>query len=82
MHWLFEYFWRFFKNFLCCFFQKQVSKDHLHKENNKDHLHKKTTLLNEKQSNLKKEMYGNSSLYCQYFHLGQEVMFTKYTFAF
>ena len=30
----------------------------------------KTTLFNEKQSNPEKEMYGNISLYCQYFSPG------------
>ena len=44
------------------FFQKQASKDHLTQG---DLL--KTALLNEKQSNLEKEMHGNISLYSQYF---------------
>ena len=51
-------------------------------------------LVHEKQSNLEKEMYGNISLYSQYFspgagsnvcktfHQGQEVMFGKHTFTF
>ena len=42
--------------FFATFFQKQVSKDHLTQGNLL-----KTTLLNEKQSNLEKEMYGNIS---------------------
>ena len=67
MHWLFNYFSRFLKNFLSYFFQKQASKDHL----TQGHL-LKTTLLNEKQSNLEKEMYGNISLYSQYFWPGAE----------
>ena len=50
----FDYFLRFVKNFLCYFFQKQATKDHLTQGNLL-----KTTLLNEKQSNLDKEMYGN-----------------------
>ena len=53
------------KHFLCYFFQKQASKDHL---NQGDLL--KTTLLNEKQTNLEKEMHGNISLYLQYFSIG------------
>ena len=57
MHWLFDYFLRFVKNFTCYFFQKQASKDYLTQGNLL-----KTTLLNEKQSNLEKEMYGNISL--------------------
>ena len=56
MHWLFEYFLRFVKNFIC-FFEKQVSKDDLTQGNLL-----KTTLLNEKQSNLEKETYGNIAL--------------------
>ena len=47
------YYSRFVKNFLCYFFQKQASTDHLTQGNLL-----KTTLLNEKQSNLEKEMYG------------------------
>ena len=54
MCWLFDYFLRFVKNFLCCFFQKQATKDH-----STQGILLKTTLLNEKQSNLDKEMYGN-----------------------
>ena len=62
---LFDYFLGFVKNFLCYFFQKQASKDHLTQGNLL-----KTTLLNEKQSNLEKEMYGNISLCSQYFSPG------------
>ena len=58
-------FLRFIKNFLCYFFQKQASKDHLTPGNLL-----KTTLVYEKQSNLEKEMYGNISLYSQYFSPG------------
>ena len=47
------------------FFQKRASKDHLTQG---DLL--KTALLNEKQSNLEKEMHGNISLYSQYFSPG------------
>ena len=51
--------------FATFFFQKQASKDHLSEGNLL-----KTTLLNEKQSNLEKKMYGNTSLYSQYFSPG------------
>ena len=51
MRGLFDYFLKFVKNSLY-FFQKQASKDHLTQGNIL-----KTTLLNEKQSNLEKEMY-------------------------
>ena len=51
--------------FFATFFQKQTSKDHLTLGNLL-----KTTLFNEKQSNLEKEMYANVSLYCQYFSPG------------
>ena len=44
-------------------FQKQTSKDHL----NQGDLLKTTSLNLEKQTNLAKEMYGNISLYPQYF---------------
>ena len=47
------------------FFQKWASKDNLTQG---DLL--KTALLNEKQSNLEKEMHGNISLYSQYFSPG------------
>ena len=63
--WLFDYFLRFIKNFLCNFFKKQASKDHLTQGN-----HLKSTLVNEKQSDLKKEMYGNISSHSQYFSAG------------
>ena len=49
------------------FFQKQASKDHLTQGNLF-----KTTSLNEKQSNLKKEMNKNILLYSQYFSSGRE----------
>ena len=62
MCWLFDYISRFVNNFLCYFFQKQASKDNLIQGNLL-----KTTLVNEKQSNLGKEMYGNISFYSQYF---------------
>ena len=65
MSWLFNYFLGFAKNFLCYFSQKQASKDHLTQGN-----FSKATLLNEKQSNLEKEMYGNISLCSQYFSPG------------
>ena len=65
MCWLSDYFSRFVKNFLCYFFQKQASKDHLTQGNLL-----KAMLLNEKQSNLEKGMYGNISLYSQYFSPG------------
>ena len=51
------YFPRFVNIFLCYLFQKQAS--------NQRNLLK--TLLYEIQSNLEKVMYGNSSLYSQYF---------------
>ena len=41
----------------------------------------KTTLLNEKQNNLEKEMYGNISLDSEYFSSWREVIFTKHTFT-
>ena len=63
--WLDDYFSRFVKNFLCYVFQKQASKDHLTQGNLL-----KITLLNENQSILEKEMYGNISLYLQYFSPG------------
>ena len=74
---LFDYFSTFVKNFLCYFFQKQASKDHFTQGKLL-----KTMLLNEKQSNLEKKIYGNISLYSQYFSPGTEVMFTKHTFTF
>ena len=51
--------------FFATFFQKEASKDHLTQIN-----FLKAMLLNEKQSNLQKEMHGNISLYCQYFSPG------------
>ena len=51
--------------FFATSFQKQASKDHLTPGNLL-----KTTLVNEKQSNLEKEMYGNIALYYQYFSPG------------
>ena len=78
MRWLFDYFSRFLKNFLCYFFQKQSSKDHLTKGNLL-----KTTLLNEKQNNLEKEIYGIISLYSQHFSLGAGINIHKtFTFTF
>ena len=65
---------RFLHNYFDNLFQKEASKDHLTQGNLL-----KTTLFNKKQSNLKKEMYENISLYCQYFPPGTEVMFTKHT---
>ena len=65
MRLLLDYFSRFTNNFLCYIFQKQASKDHLNPGNLLN-----TTLLNEKQSNLEKEMYGNISLCSQYFSPG------------
>ena len=53
--------------FFATFFQKKASKDHLTQGNLL-----KTTLLNEKQNNLEKEMYGNISLCSQYFSPGAE----------
>ena len=67
MRWLFDNFSGFVKNFICNIFQKQSSKDHLTQGNLL-----KTTLLNEKQNNLEKEMYGNISLCSQYFSPGAE----------
>ena len=64
MCWLFDYFSRFVKKFLCYLYQKQGSKDHLTQGN----LLK--TTLNEKQSNLEKEICGNISLCSQYFSPG------------
>ena len=58
-------FWDSLRIFFDNFFQKQASKDHLTQENLL-----KTALLNEKQSNLEKEIYGNISFYCQYFSPG------------
>ena len=55
----------FVENFLCYFFQNQASKDYLTQGNLL-----KTTLLKEKQSKLEKEIYGNISLYSQYFSHG------------
>ena len=57
--------WDLFRFFFATFFQKQASKDHLTQGNLL-----KTKLLNEKQSNLEKEIYGNISLYSQYFSPG------------
>ena len=65
MCWLSDYFSRFVKNFLCYFFQKQAWKYHLTQGSVF-----KTAFLNEKQSNLRKEKYGNISLYSQYFSPG------------
>ena len=58
--------WLFFfvENLLCYFFQNQASKVYLAQGN----LLK--TTLKEKQSNLEKEIYGNISLYSQYFSRG------------
>ena len=65
MHWLFDFFFRFVQNFLCYFFWKQGSEDHLTQGNLL-----KTMLLNEKQSNFEKEMYGDISLHSQYYSPG------------
>ena len=51
--------------FFATFFQKQASKDHWTQGNLL-----KIMLLNKKQSNLEKEMYGNIFLYSQYFSPG------------
>ena len=59
------YFSKFVKDCLCYFFQKQASKDHLTQG-----ILLKIMLLNEKQSNVEKKMYGNNSLYTQYFSPG------------
>ena len=77
MSWLFNYFLGFAKNFLCYFSQKQASKDHLTQGNLS-----KATLLNEKQSNLEKEMYGNISLCSQYFSPGAGSNLPKTYFYF
>ena len=77
MWWLFDYFSRFFNIFLCYFYQKQALKDHLTQGNLL-----KTVLLNEKQSNLEMEMYGNMSLYSQYFSPGAESNIHKTYFYF
>ena len=76
MRWLFDYFSRFANIFLCHFFQKQASKDHLTQGNLF-----KTILLHEKQSNLEKEMYGVSLYTPNIFYLGKEVMSTKHIFT-
>ena len=61
----------FFGDLLICyfsfatFFQKQASKYHLTQGNLL-----KTMLLNEKQSNVEEEIYGNIFLYSQYFSPG------------
>ena len=39
-------------------------------------------LLNEKQSNLEREMYEISLYIPNIFHLGQELMFAKHNFTF
>ena len=57
-----QYFLRFVENYLCYFFSKAGFKRSLTQGNCL-----KTTLLNEKQTNHEKCMYGNISLYCQYF---------------
>ena len=62
MRWLFDYFWDLFWIFFATVIK---SKDHLTQRNLL-----KVTLLNEKQSNLEKELHGNISLYSQYFSLG------------
>ena len=62
---LFDYFLRFVKNLLCYFFQKQILKYCLTQGNLL-----KTMLLNEKQSNIEKEMYENILLYSKYFSPG------------
>ena len=54
-------FWDLLWFFFATFFQKQASKDHLTQS------FLKTMLLNEKQSKHEREMYGNISLYSQYF---------------
>ena len=77
MRCLFGYFSRFVKNFICYIFQKQASKDHLTQGNLL-----KTMLLNEKQSDLEREMYEISLYTPNIFHLGQELMFAKHTFTF
>ena len=77
MRCLFDYFSRFAKNFICYIFQKHASKDHLTQGNLL-----KTMLLNEKQSNLEREMYEISLYTPNIFHLGQESMFAKHTFTF
>ena len=65
MCWLFDYFSRFVKNFLCYFFQKQSSKDDSTQGNLINNV-----INNEKKGSLEKEMYGNISLYSQYFSPG------------
>ena len=59
------------------FFQKLASKDLLTQGNLL-----KTTLLNEKQSNFQKEIYGNISLYSQHFSPGAESNVHKTYFYF
>ena len=63
--------------FFATFFQKQASKDHLAQGNLLE-----TTLLNEKQTDLEKEMYGNISLYSQYFSPGAGINVHKTYFYF
>ena len=65
MHRLLIIFQDFLTFFFATFFQKEVSKDH----STQGKL-LKTTLLNEKQNNLGKKMYGNISLYSKYFSPG------------
>ena len=77
VHWLFDCFSVFVNIFLCYFFQKQNSKDHLTQGKLL-----KTMLLNENHSNLEKDMYGNISLYCQYFSPGIESNANKTYFYF
>ena len=55
----------FSRVFFATFFKSRLQKINLTQGN-----FLKTTLLNEKQSNLEKEMYGNISLYSQFFSPG------------
>ena len=64
-----DYFWRYVKNFFCYFFQKQASKDHLKQGNLL-----KTTLLNEKQSNLERKCTEVYLYSATNFHLEHEVI--------
>ena len=77
MHRLLIIFQDFLTFFFATFFQKKVSKDH----STQGKL-LKTTLLNEKQNNLGKKMYGNISLYSKYFspEAGSDVHKTYFYF--
>ena len=70
MHWLFDYFSRIGKSFLCYFFQNQASKDDLTQRK-----FLKTMLLNEKKAILKIKCV-EISLYTP------NIIFIKHAFTF